>query len=131
MLNDSDLRVGNLIKNHDGTICPVTHVSKREDGTIQVSALCHPPDSRFGGYVETFREIPIDIKVLEASGFTKTGNTHVFKAKDGTTYEIALRGSGSVDLSINGTKLKSGILAVHSLQNIVSALSGEELPIKI
>jgi hypothetical protein len=69
MQEASGLRLGNFVKNDDGTICSIAALHKQADGQIAISSLCEPPGSKFNGYVEELYPIQLTKNILIDSGF--------------------------------------------------------------
>lgn len=116
-----ELRIGNLILKHDGSVITVTGKFLAEyEGHENEQILTNPPRPFFSG-------IPITEEWLLKAGFHRqTSNHYYIFYKDKVLFTIY---NGS--LVIEGGYMPIKLEFVHELQNLIHSLTGEELEFKI
>lgn len=131
MQDSQGLRIGNFVKNSDGTICTVTALQKRDDGEIAISVSCIPSGSKFAGYVEELFPIELNQSVFAKAGFDISINTSLPErlgiSKNGVIFnsEFQLCTNNNV-VTIVSRRLKYA----HQLQNLYYFITGVELEIE-
>lgn len=141
MINSNELRLGNLVWDDYSGIMTITAISK-----IYVDAH-HVKNSVEARYsIESINPLPISKEILERFGFeyvdygyTQTGEYcgREFKMDFGTNVGTMFINADDYSFGIYGSKDDMGftpniiIKSVHQLQNLISALTGEELKFKL
>lgn len=128
MIDVKELRVGNLFQDEDNTPCYFAGAWQRADGWIV-------RDSANNTYKPSVvYPIPLSAEVLEACGFTPTNDKPYIDQDAWSIGESRSRLIFSGDrvhkLLSNGHYLAIvayDVMYLHQLQNIVHALSGDEL----
>jgi len=125
MLLVNELRIGNLIKNLEGTFCKVESLTK----VGGIGATCNPVSKKYGGFVEEFDEIPLTEKILMDFGFEKIKiSESILGYKKDILYLSNDFRFIVYDDRIN--YLTTIIKSVHRLQNLYFFLTSEELQLK-
>ena len=129
MQQDYELRIGNLVKNEDGTICPVTQLLINDFG-LNVSARCNPVSKRTGGMIDKYYPIELTREILEAIGFVRSNSEAFPNQITYTKAGITLNGIFQLCTYDGGMAIsRKRIEFIHQLQNLYLLLIGQELEI--
>jgi hypothetical protein len=145
MINYSELRVGNLVETPRG-IYPVGIISYSgihvQTTKLHPTMLPFPNSTGFGMYhVEHLNPVPISPEWLEKFGYSKEGYNYreshfvdgriTFNSFFGTKpNEFWIKPTSTDGRTMSNDHLYAKIQYVHQLQNLIFALTGEELTIK-
>lgn len=123
----NELRIGNHIIN-DGCVCEILHLF---GGTYNYCRLKTLQGGDIVALYDLIKPIPLTHELLEKCGFAKAGSNYekdwllLHTHLERQTFDFLLYESSS-------RKLKATpILYLHQLQNLVFALTGEELEINL
>lgn len=123
MIPANELRIGNLVNTKDFTFCPVLTIAKSSiriaiDSVLE-DIFCHN---------EELQPIPITPEILKNCGFNPF--FHNFEKSIKINYSVVdNRAYVGNSTSTSGTSVIN-IKYLHQLQNLIHALTGEELTIK-
>lgn len=123
MINNHDLRIGNLMINSEEKICVVSQILADIEKSLEyISLRCTPP----GKAVETIKPIPLSAEILFSIGFKKKSFGHTFYyCKE----SFMLTADFRLCTIHDGASVTIGepIKFVHRLQNLYYFLFGKEM----
>lgn len=133
MITASELRVGNLFQDTDGTYCYYAGSWQRSDGWIN-------RDSANNTYKESeMHPIPLTPEILEKCGFVVNSGMHGYKyyyPNEDALWSIRQEGDRMWQVCIivrydEIWKFNPIVNYLHQLQNLYYALTGEELNVQL
>ncbi|MDR2274334.1 MAG: hypothetical protein LBF27_25730 [Sphingobacterium sp.] len=136
MISANELRVGNIVKDADCSICTIRSIDSERSYTYKgiiytgtASVFIHKYNGTTGKWIESLSPIKLTEEILLKCGAKKDGWEFKLKA---CALEITIRlNAGYVYCEFGNVYLGDRITYLHELQNLVYGLSKRELDVKL